>query len=116
MNLIRGDDTYNLVRVIVYTPKNDQAQYMSNTNPGLHGPLDYDKYKIWVDRQVLLDADEHSQLMKFRLNLRNMRVRYGNTGGTIQNQGNLKMFIVSDSTTSPHPTANGYCTLTYTDG
>lgn len=116
LNIYRGDSTYNVVRLILYSPKNSQAQYMTNDYPTIHSPLDYDKYKIWADKQVLLDADQHVAKIQFRHNLRNMKARWSDSAGSTFLQGNLKMILVSDSTTSPHPTASGYTTVTFKDG
>lgn len=115
INITRGDDTYNVVRIILYSPKNSQVQYMTNDSVTTTSPLDYDKYKIWADKQVLLDADEHVQKIQFRHNLRGMVMRWSGDTGAVPLQGNLKMIMVSDSTTAPHPNADGYTTLTYTD-
>lgn len=115
INITRGDDTYNVVRIILYSPKNSQIQYMSNDGVTTTSPLNYDKYKIWADKQVLLDADEHVRKIQFRHDLKGMVSRYSGTDGSVPLQGNIKMLMVSDSTTAPHPQAVGYTTYTFTD-
>lgn len=111
---VTAADDSNVVRLVIYRPR-DPADNLANDALTVKGSIDPDKYFVYSDRLVLVSAiTKYLAQTTFKLNMNNLKCRYDTaTGEAIQNP--VRVFQVSDSAVSSHPTLDGHLYLYYND-
>lgn len=102
-------DTSNVLRIILYTPKNPDDS-LSNALDWNQHP-DQDKFIVWRDKTITVDTyNPQKQFVITKSwtrargkNIPGMKATYSNTAGTDIESNSLKLYMVSDSGTVSHP-------------
>lgn len=111
-------DTTNLVRIVVYMPK-DTDDSMSGID--IHSNIDLDKHTVLFDRLVPLTlAGDAVKVVTFKKkfnkgNRRGVNVRYFSATGTDTSKNAIKLYVVSDSDVASDPLLSGSYRLYFKD-
>lgn len=112
-------DTTNVVRIILYMPKDEDDTLVGTT---VYSLLDHDSFTILSDKLYGVTSAgpgiKRFSIRKSWINggkARGMLCRYSDTTASVPQMGALKMLIVSDSGTAPHPDITGRYNLYFTD-
>jgi hypothetical protein len=114
-----SDYTHDLVRVIIYIPKNVNELLATSTTPT--DPLDQDKYTILSDRLIPLSnqgspVKPYNKVILFNKGLRNgLNVHYTTNLASSCTKNQLMVYMCSGSGASPHPKFSGYWRFYFKD-
>lgn len=109
-------DTTNHVRCILYTPKDISGPTMAFDGVDVNSVYDTDKYNVWFDKHCVLNSTKNNCVVKLKHKFKYpMKVRYKDQTGGSEVKNRLILYIISDSTASPHVPAIGYWRLFYKD-
>lgn len=106
-----GDST-NIVRVIMYIPRNSVSDTLGAGTVTIHTAIDVDRFTILMDKTVFLNADTPYKMInlgkKFNKGARKgIRVQFDGSAVTDLASNPIKLYFVSDSSASAHPALNG---------
>lgn len=112
-------DTTNIIRVILYIAK-DNDDTLSGTT--VYSLIDHDSFHVLHDEYYAV-GNSGPMVTKIKLRKswinggksRGMLLKYTSSASEVSVQNTLKMFIVSDSGASVHPTITGRYNLYFTD-
>lgn len=118
--LAAGDST-NIVRVVMYIPKDSQYTFYSSP-PGITSLIDQDKFTVLYDRYISLDTYNPQKVLTIarkwnRGSRRGIQCQYSGTGSTESDPSKNPIYIyfVSDSSAVAHPTVTGNFRLYFKD-
>lgn len=112
-------DTTNLIRVVVYIPKDSDDSLSSGTD--IHTNIDLDKFTVLYDKLVALNANGDAvKVIQFKKKFnrgrrRGVNARYFSGTGTDIAKNAIKLYVVSDSLAAPDPTISGGMRVYYKD-
>lgn len=119
--VVTGADATNIVRFVLYIPKNT-GDDLKLDGTEVYSDIDQDKYTVLKDFFVSTSANgpdtkQISLRGKFNSGKRSgiLTQFNGNTSSTCM-KGLLKLYAVSDSGVTSHPTLTGHMRIYYKDG
>lgn len=109
--LALGDST-NIVRVVMYIPRICVDDTLAAGTVSVFTAIDQDKFTILMDKTVFLNADTPYKMVnlgkKFNKGSRKgIRVQFDGAAITDLSSNPIKLYFVSDSSASTHPSLNG---------
>lgn len=117
----RQADTTNLIRVILYIPK-DPSDSLTSGLVDYIGAVDLDRFTVLSDKLVNVNvAGKNQQVMtlarKFNKGIKKgITVQYTDGTGSNCTKNNLRLYMVSDSAATADPSVYGYMRIYYKDG
>ena len=113
---LAASDSSNAVRMLLYRQKDASGAAMAIAYDGLP---DLDQYVVYRDFLIPLATSGGPGVSRRRFRIKfpasGLRVQYDGTAGTDIVSGYMKMYVVSDSSSAPHPTVVGNVRIRYTD-
>lgn len=118
--VLRNADTTNIVRMVLYIPK-DPTDTLQASSVDYLEAIDLDRFTILMDRVYHLNDAGGNQRMvtigkKFNTGTRRgIQVQYTTTSGLSCIKNNIRLYWVSDSGAIPDPIIEGYIRAYYKD-
>ncbi len=106
--VITNADSTNLVRVVFYMPKNVDDQVLDS----IVGIIDQDKYNVLYDKLIPVNSSHQQVLINFNRKFnkgsrKGIRCVFNGASNTQYTDNVIKLYIISDSAASSHPTVQG---------
>lgn len=114
-----GSDSTNLVRIIIYVPKDATHLIPTSTQP--FDPVDLDRFTILSDRLITTASQGpncklYNKVCLFNRGRRNgMRVQFTDSLASSVVKNRLLVYMVSDSSASSHPSFKGWWRFYFKD-
>lgn len=114
-----SDYSSDIVRIIIYKPKNPGV--LLSTSTTVTDPIDLDYYNVLSDRIIPLSnqgtpTKPYNKVVLFNRGRRNgMKVQYSTALATSCTKNQLIVYMVSGSTAAPHPKFSGYWRFYFKD-
>jgi len=116
---VYGADNTNLVRIVIYVPKD--ATHLISTSTQAHTALDQDRFTILSDRLVPLALDGpncklYNKVCLFNKGRRTgMRIQFTDNALSSVVKNRLMLYMVSDSAAPSHPSFKGWWRFYFKD-
>lgn len=109
---VTGDPT-NIIRFILYSKKDASG---SDLIVAVNGIVDKDKYTVYQDKTCMVSTYETRMCeIKHKFRGNGKKIIFDSTGSTSQTEGNVMIYIVSDSAAATHPNYNGFASTWFKD-
>lgn len=114
-----GSDSTNLVRIVIYVPKDATHLIPTSTQP--FDPIDLDRYTILSDRLITTASQGpncklYNKVCLFNKGRRKgMRVQFTDSLASSVVKNRLLVYMVSDSSASSHPSFKGWWRFYFKD-